>query len=466
MSKQRKHFELTASDVQSFARCSHDRNPLHLDSLYARKTPFGQRVAFGILAFLKSLKQIAPDSIAIKTLDLEFKKPCFEDTPYEIEYEVAQGELRASVLQSKLLILKYKLSFESVAPNLQEIPVPSETFTPVLVPQDIEAQSGSLHYTAGTPFESFANIPPQQQSVLMWSSYFTGMCVPGTQALYGRLKLTFKPESIRPSIELKGEWKTHWEPRFSMVRTTVQTDWTDSFEITAFKRPKPINVMDPGRWELATSKPTLAKRRFLVTGSTRGFGAAIGCAMLHQGATVIFSGRSQPSDNMLAGWDSELKKRAEFFPWDLQQASPDVPLNEPLDGLVLNAITLIPHRRMEEAGADWGTFVDKNLKMTVHSIEGALPHLTKGAVIALVSTTYLDSPAPGFSEYCALKSAQEGLIKALRAERPEFRYLIMRFPKMLTDQTNGLMADPTIEDPTKLAIQLVDKISSRFTEGF
>lgn len=40
---------IEASDVESFAAVTGDRNPLHLDEAYARASVFGERVAHGLL---------------------------------------------------------------------------------------------------------------------------------------------------------------------------------------------------------------------------------------------------------------------------------------------------------------------------------------------------------------------------------------------------------------------------------
>ncbi len=40
---------VTLDDIESFAAVSGDRNPLHLDEAYARDTPFGGRIAHGVL---------------------------------------------------------------------------------------------------------------------------------------------------------------------------------------------------------------------------------------------------------------------------------------------------------------------------------------------------------------------------------------------------------------------------------
>lgn len=40
---------ITAADVDAFGHLSGDLNPLHMDERFAAATPFGQRVAHGLL---------------------------------------------------------------------------------------------------------------------------------------------------------------------------------------------------------------------------------------------------------------------------------------------------------------------------------------------------------------------------------------------------------------------------------
>jgi acyl dehydratase len=42
-------FEITQDDVDAYAAVSRDRNPIHVDAEYAASTPFGTRIAHGLL---------------------------------------------------------------------------------------------------------------------------------------------------------------------------------------------------------------------------------------------------------------------------------------------------------------------------------------------------------------------------------------------------------------------------------
>jgi len=78
---------VTESDVISFAGLTGDYNPLHTDREFAAKTPFGERIAHGLvsLAFVNGLLDkigiIEGTAQAFLGLDWRFKKPVmFGDT--------------------------------------------------------------------------------------------------------------------------------------------------------------------------------------------------------------------------------------------------------------------------------------------------------------------------------------------------------------------------------------------------
>ncbi len=50
----------STSDLDWFASVGHDKNPLHLDEAYARKSSFGGRLVHGVLAALTSLAALPP----------------------------------------------------------------------------------------------------------------------------------------------------------------------------------------------------------------------------------------------------------------------------------------------------------------------------------------------------------------------------------------------------------------------
>ena len=71
----------TSSDVNEFARISEDNNPIHVDSDYASKTLFGQRLVHGVLLtsmFSKIFGTIYPgDGGIYQSQSTKFLRPVF-----------------------------------------------------------------------------------------------------------------------------------------------------------------------------------------------------------------------------------------------------------------------------------------------------------------------------------------------------------------------------------------------------
>ncbi|OZI42544.1 acyl dehydratase [Bordetella genomosp. 5] len=77
---------ITESDIVNFACLSGDFNRLHVDHEYARSTPFGQRIAHGllVLSMLSGLttqsngyRQLEPYVLALIDINCRFPKPTF-----------------------------------------------------------------------------------------------------------------------------------------------------------------------------------------------------------------------------------------------------------------------------------------------------------------------------------------------------------------------------------------------------
>ncbi|MDZ4370536.1 MAG: MaoC family dehydratase [Phenylobacterium sp.] len=73
------HRVVGAADIEAFAEVSGDNNPVHLDEDYARATPFGERIAHGMLsaAYISAIlgtKLPGPGAIYLSQ-SLRFRRP-------------------------------------------------------------------------------------------------------------------------------------------------------------------------------------------------------------------------------------------------------------------------------------------------------------------------------------------------------------------------------------------------------
>ena len=77
------HRVFSLEDQKSFAQLAGDWNPIHLDPIAARRSPFGRVIVHGIHTLLWALDTAAPAGVAIGTLKATFPKPAYIDEPID-----------------------------------------------------------------------------------------------------------------------------------------------------------------------------------------------------------------------------------------------------------------------------------------------------------------------------------------------------------------------------------------------
>ena len=87
-------FEVTEEKINAFAEITGDKNPIHMDDSYAATTPFGKRIAHGILVsgFISNVlanKLPGPGTIYLRQ-QLNFTAPVFIGDIVEVTVEVME----------------------------------------------------------------------------------------------------------------------------------------------------------------------------------------------------------------------------------------------------------------------------------------------------------------------------------------------------------------------------------------
>lgn len=105
MTHQTEHV-ITEKDIELFAEVSGDRNPLHMDEEFAKKTPFGQRIAHGALtaSYISGIlgnDLPGPGSIFVG-LNMRFRRPVLIGSLVIVKVEVIEMRERGNRVTLKV----------------------------------------------------------------------------------------------------------------------------------------------------------------------------------------------------------------------------------------------------------------------------------------------------------------------------------------------------------------------------
>ncbi len=170
----------------------------------------------------------------------------------------------------------------------------------------------------------------------------------------------------------------------------------------------------------------LSNRTVLITGASRGIGAAAARAFAARGARVALLARGTSEIADLAG---EIGETALAIPCDVSNWSEmaravgaTVEAFGALDVLIGNAGVIEPIGPLAEVDpGDWGRVIDVNVKGVFHGMRAALPVMAaqgSGTVIT-ISSGAAHRALAGWSAYCTSKAAAKMLTEAAHAEHGE-----------------------------------------------
>lgn len=166
-----------------------------------------------------------------------------------------------------------------------------------------------------------------------------------------------------------------------------------------------------------------AGKTVLITGASRGIGAAAARAFAAAGANVALTARSEEALAELAG---EIGPRAIAVPCDVSRydeveaaVAATCQAFGGLDILINNAGAIEPIARLEASSPDdWGKVIDVNLKGVYHGIRAALPVMKSagGGTVINISSGAAYNPIEAWSHYCSAKAGVLMLTKMLHHE--------------------------------------------------
>ena len=173
----------------------------------------------------------------------------------------------------------------------------------------------------------------------------------------------------------------------------------------------------------------LTDRRFIITGSSRGIGAAIAEGLVEEGARVTVTGRNGDEVGATAARLNRVRVDAALaFVGDLTQQDALAALAarvevewHGVDGLVANAGAVRPVPDVIVDDADWDWYLDANVHLTRRLVQRFLPMLPSpgGVIVAIGSiagVSDVGAPLPYGGAKALLANYVQGLARRVGAD--------------------------------------------------
>ena len=454
------------ADLDLFGAASHDRNPLHLSDAYARRTPYSERVVYGVLGAIAALANAAerPGS-ALSSLNITFRHPLFAGVDYRIEVdESADGMDRLRILDGRRLMMTAAMTFGN---NTVHPAMPSESGTasrsePIdrSLDETVEGLEARGLYAPSLPdLERLIDrwqvasrgVAGDGWAALLWCSYLVGMELPGLRALFWSLDLRIHLHNFGARVPFAYRAKVAGSNRkLEYVDIEAELCAADapvaSAKLRAFVRRESPSSNPAAVERLLPRSARLCGNVAVVICGSRVLGAAIVQALALQGCAVLATYRESVADaervrasvDRLPGTIEMIQGNAADEAWCRGVLSPLVATRGGLDILVCNAAPAIRLLDLSVDGVQrFRAFACASRDLVSVPMAALLEPLSgRSGCCVLISSSFVRCSPANWPHYVAAKCAAEGLVSWAAAKYKSVRFVTARPPRLLTDQTN------------------------------
>jgi NAD(P)-dependent dehydrogenase (short-subunit alcohol dehydrogenase family) len=202
----------------------------------------------------------------------------------------------------------------------------------------------------------------------------------------------------------------------------------------------------------------MAGKVAVITGTSRGLGAAIARALEARGATVYGISRSQPEANSLRVEIGDAANR------EVLRLLKQRILNEQgrLDYLICNASPPLLPLTLEPNGAERvAEFVKSAIGLTLFPLCEFSDLLEIGeACVVIISSVAVETPVKEWPHYVAAKRAVEALGTVMALQHPQLRTVVVRPDKLITNLTNTPRGHVGAESPKLIARRIAERLEN------
>jgi hypothetical protein len=460
---------------EQFAALSGDRNPMHMDAVAARRTRPGLPVVHGVhtllwaLEFLVGSGRILSPLTQIKAKFLQWTY-LGDEAVLSLPVDAADPRvLKIEVLG--LPVLAAELLFGAgtdAEPKVALVPSPA---VPQLAAFDLsftelDERLGNAFTAADEKVERF--FPKLSEAIgtavvaeIIACSYVVGMEAPGLHSMLSKLDVAISrplgDDTVRSALHYHVFYQ---DERFRKVRIAVNGR-SISGTLEAFVRVPPVEQASMQAISTQIDRMEFEGMNALIVGGSRGLGELTAKLIAAGGgtSTITYAVGKTEAEKVAAqirAWGSDI----EVMSYDVRNSpAPQLSgVSKPFTHLFYFATNAIfrPKKNLVSPPilADFIVFYVIGFHdIFLHLTQAETSHGRKLVAYYPSSVAVEERPA-GMTEYAMAKAAGEQLCRDMNQYLPNVQILTSRLPRLLTDQTAGIMPEREI-DPVSVLLPIV-----------
>lgn len=433
-------------DQIAFANLSSDRNPMHLDQTFARRTQFGAPVVHGIHNLAWAANAVLRSyPLKVANIRTRFLQPLYLDETASIRIrDRTNKRIEFEIVAANTVVALVKLSSEPQKFAVPGAPLAPSALTSLSQPADLpfEQLSGQVGAVATGDGSAQSLFPDLTESIglpavqaLLATSQIIGMACPGLHSLFAGLDVNCDPGEGRKGALAYAVTKT--DARFRSLQIDVAGPGLTG-RLDAFARPPPPT--QPGMMEIShrVAARRFAGQRSLIVGGSRGLGEVTAKIVAAGGGRPVLTykenqhGAERISAEILrAGGQCEILRYDALLPARAQLAKLGA-----IDCCYYFATPKIFQRKSslyepEKLRTFLSFYTDGFFDLCTVLVQGGPEKIA----MFYPSTVAIDDALGTTTEYAMAKMAGETLVKCINGFMSNIHVICHRLPRILTDQT-------------------------------
>ena len=440
-------------DQHEFAKFSGDYNPMHLDKLASRRFMHGQVIVHGIhLLFwsLDALFQTFTDKVSIVEHDVKFISPVYLEHEIKVEIIPEQDSCyKLNLMDDYKILVKI---FIKLGPIQKAVPLVIQDKIPAkLTPELLEDKDFIGNVVGQIPlflssdylknnFPSLhKNAVISQLSIILATTRLVGMKCPGENSIYSGLSFSTS-ETHNYGNELIYK-VNNFDERFGLIDLNINASNIQG-RIKAFLRPKPQKQLTFQEIKEKYGSNNLDGRHALIIGGSRGIGEITAKYFAANGAKVSITYNSgiKDADRIVQEINDNASCTASCYQFNIAEPKNIYQLfenSEMPDLLFYFATPRIGKSEKKQFNLDkFHLFNSFYIDGFINVFEQLNQHIKH---IFYPSTIFIETKPNGMWEYISSKMAGELICNYIEKEYQEVSIFKPRIPKVMTDQTVGLL---------------------------